>query len=131
MHKQEPDKDHEHPDPLFIQKTIHQLLEQISIRDQKVLWLNSEKRAALRSFQEREQGLLRTISEKDAVLQYTQNQLTARESQLNEILNSRSWKIALFVQRLRVFIAPPKGRPAQPLQGGLGNTSSSKKPGKD
>jgi len=127
MHKQEP----AYTDPLLLQKAIHQLLEQIAIRDQKVSWLRSEQSAALDSFRAKEQALLRRISEKDAVLHYTQSQLTARESQLDEILNSRSWKLALFIQRLRAFFVFPKGRPAQTLGGGLDNTSSSKETGKD
>ena len=118
MPKQEPDRPQEYTDPLILQKAIHQLLEQINIRDQKVLWLNSEKRAAQRSFQEEKQALLQKLAEKDAVLQYTQTQLTDRESQLHEILTSRTWKIALFLQRVRVFFIPREGRLAQALKRG-------------
>ena len=110
MYNQEPDQQQKYTDPLLLQKAIRQLLEQIAIRDQKISWIHSEKMAALRSFQEKEQALLQKLAEQDAVLNYTQTQLTARESQLHEILNSRTWKIALFIQRIRVFFVPPKGR---------------------
>ena len=119
MHKQESDKQQDFTDPLLLQKAIHQLLEQIAVRDQKVLWLNSEQKAALRSFQEKEQSLLQKLAEKDAVLQYTQVQLTDRISQIDEILTSRTWKMALFIQRIRVFLVPPQSRRARIIQGGL------------
>jgi hypothetical protein len=110
MPKQESKKQKDPADPHSLEKALHQLLEQIAKRDQKISWLNSEKMAALRSFQEKEQALLHTIADKDAILQYTQIQLTARESQLDEILTSRTWKLALFIQRIRVFFVPPKRR---------------------
>lgn len=100
-----------HPDEL--QAALSQLLEQISKRDQKISWLNAEKTAAARAFLEKEQALLNQISEKDALLRYTQTQVTDRDAQLNEIFTSRTWKIALWLQRLRTFLLPAKKRRAQ------------------
>jgi hypothetical protein len=100
----------EHTDPQVLQEALRQLLEQIMKRDQKISWINAEKTATARSFSEKEQTLLNQIAEKDAILQYTQIQLHDREAQLNEILNSRTWKIALFLQRIRTLLVPPKKR---------------------
>ena len=113
MHEQRSDElqDDAHPDVL--QRALNQLLEQISKRDQKISWINAEKAAAARSFLEREQALLNQISEKDALLQYTRTQVTDRDAQLNEIFTSRTWKIALLLQRIRLFLIPPKKRPTQ------------------
>jgi hypothetical protein len=86
----------------LLQITLQQLLEQISKRDQKILWIMAQKRAE--------------IAEKDALLLKTQNLLIARESQLHEILNSRTWKLALFMQRIRIFLVPPESRRARMLQ---------------
>jgi hypothetical protein len=119
MHNQEPNEQQGYTDLLLSHKSIYQLLEQIAIRDQKISWIDSEKRAALRSFQEKEKTLLQTLAEQDAVLQYTQTQLRDREAQLHEILSSRTWKMALFFQRIRTFLVPPQSRRAQILQGGL------------
>ncbi len=109
----------EDTDPQLLQEALRQLLEQIARRDQKISWINAEKTAAARSFAEKEQALLNKISEKEAILLYTQTQLTDREAQLNEILTSRTWKAALFIQRIRLFLVPPKSRRAQILQRGL------------
>jgi len=95
-------------DPDLVQRALQQLLEQISRRDQKISWITAEKMAAERSFLEKEQTLLNKISERDVLLHYTRTQLTDREAQLEEILNSRTWKIALLLQRIRVFLIPPK-----------------------
>jgi len=97
-----------HPDEL--QRALHQLLEQISKRDQKLSWLNAEKAAAAQSFLQKEQALLNQISERDALLGYTRTQVTDRDARLNEIFTSRTWKIALLLQRIRAFLIPPKKR---------------------
>ncbi len=109
----------ENTDPKLLQEALHQLLEQIVRRDQKISWINAEKTVAARSFSEKEQELLNKISEKEAILFYTQAQLTEREAQLNEILTSRTWKAALFIQRIRAFLVPPESRRARILQRGL------------
>jgi hypothetical protein len=109
----------ENTDPRPLQETLQQLLEQIVRRNQKISWINAEKTAAARSFSEQEQDLLNKISEKEAILFYTQAQLTEREAQLNEILTSNTWKMALFLQRLRTFLVPPQSRRARLLQRGL------------
>lgn len=109
----------EDTDPQLLQEALHRLLEQIVRRDQKISWINAEKTAAARSFSEKEQALLNKISEKDAILFYTQSQLTEREAQLNEILTSRTWKIALFLQRIHGFLIPPQSRRARILRRGL------------
>jgi hypothetical protein len=108
MHEQKPDERPDHADPDLVQSALHQLLEQISKRDQKISWINGERMAAERAFLEKEQTLLNKISERDVLLHYTRTQLTDREAQLEEILNSRTWKIALLLQRIRVFLIPPK-----------------------
>jgi hypothetical protein len=113
MHAQKPDERPDYVDPDFVQRTLQQLLEQISKRDQKISWITAEKMAAERSFLEKEQTLLNKISERDVLLHYTRTQLTDREAQLNEILNSRTWKFALLLQRIRVFLIPRKKRGAQ------------------
>ena len=100
----------------LLQKALHHLLEQISKRDQKIAWINAEKNAAGRAFVEEEQALLQQIAEKEAVLVYTQAQVTERESQLDKIVTSRSWKIALLIQRIHIFLAPPQSRRAQVLE---------------
>ena len=124
MNKQISGKGQDYTDPPFVQEALHQLLEQVSRRDQKISWINAEKTAAERSFLEKEQILLNKLSEKEAILQYTQTQLRDREAQLNEILSSRTWKIALFIQRIRVFLVPPDSRRARILQRGLELLSS-------
>lgn len=132
MSTRTPGKPQDHTDPPLLQEALHQLLEQISRRDQKILWIDAEKAAAARSFLEKEQTLLNKLSEKEAILQYTQTQLRDREAQLNEILTSRTWKIALFIQRIRVLLVPPDSRRARILQRGLDILSSpSKKTGRN
>lgn len=116
MREQKSDKQQDYADPELLQKAVHQLLEQISKRDQKIAWINAEKTAALRAFVEKEQALLDKIAERDAVLFYTQAQLTERESQINKIVTSRSWKIALLIQRIHIFLIPPQSRRAQVLE---------------
>jgi hypothetical protein len=101
---------HAEIDSQSLQEALHQLLEQITRRDQKLSWIKAEKTAAAQAFSEREQTLLNKIAEGDAVLHYTQIQLHDREAQLKEILSSRSWKIALFLQRIRTLLVPPQRR---------------------
>lgn len=119
MHKQIFDEQRNYIDPDSLQKALLQLLEQISKRDQKMARLNAENAATVRTFSEKEQSLLAKIAERDAILFYTQTQLKDRESQLDEILTSRTWKIALFLQRVRVFLLPPNSRRARVLRLGL------------
>jgi len=119
MRKQKLDEQQGYTDPDLLQKALHQLLEQISKRDQKIAWINAESAATLRASMEKEQAMLITIAERDAILLYTQTQLKDRESQLNEILTSRTWRTALFLQRVRVFLIPPNSRRARVLRLGL------------
>ncbi len=98
-------------DPATVQNAIHQLLEQISKRDQKILWGNSEKTAVLGALAENEKALAeneKALAEKDAVLRYTQGQL-------NDILNSKAWKVAAWMQRMRLILVPPDSRRARIL----------------
>ena len=81
-------------DPELLQKALHQLLEQISKRDQK-------------------------IAERDVLLLYTQRLLKEKESELHEIVTSRAWKILLFIRRLRIFLVSPGSRRMQMLRQGL------------
>ena len=114
MHEQKPDQRPDDVDPDVVQRALQQLLEQISKRDQKISWITAEKIAAERLFLEKEQTLLNQISERDVLLHYTRTQVTDRDAQLHEILNSRTWKIALLLQRIRGFLIPPKKRRTQP-----------------
>src|SRR5215207_4323827 len=104
MRKQKFDKQQDYTDPTLLRKALHQLLAQISKRDQKILWINSEKTAVLRMLVEKDQ----VLAEKDAILRYTQGQL-------NEILNSKAWKIAAWIQRMRLILVPSESRRAQIL----------------
>ena len=119
MHKQKLDKQQDYTDPDLLQKALHQLLEQISIRDQKITRLDAESTAAVRTFAEKEQSMLTMIAERDAILLYTQTQLKDREAQVDEIFASNTWKIALLLQRIRNFLVPPKSRRAKFLQHSL------------
>ena len=119
MSKQQRDEQQDRVDPNLLQQALHQLLEQISKRDQKIARLNVESAAALRASAEKERAMLNTIAERDAILLYTKTQLKDRESQLDEILTSRNWKTALFLQQARVFLIPPNSRRAQVLRLGL------------
>ena len=94
MHIQKPDKQQNDADPELLQKALHQLLEQISKRDQK-------------------------IAERDALLFHTQRQLKEKESELDEILTSRAWKILLFFRRLRILLISPGSRRTEMLRRGL------------
>jgi hypothetical protein len=91
--------------PDLSQITLYQLLEQISNRDQKISWIHAERAATVRA-------LKQTLLE-------TQRRLTEREAQLHEILTSRTWKMALFLQRIRNFLVPLESRRARILQAGL------------
>lgn len=93
MHQQKPKKPQEYTDPDLLQKALHQLLEQISKRDQK-------------------------IAERDTLLLYTQAQLKEKEAQLHEITNSRLWKVVVFIRRIRVFIFSPGNRRVSMLRRG-------------
>lgn len=104
MSIQKSEKQQHDTDPASVQKAIHQLLEQISKRDQKILWGHSEKAAVLRALSEKEKAL----AEKDAVLRYTQGQLS-------DILNSKAWKVAAWMQRMRLILVPPESRRARIL----------------
>jgi len=94
MHIQKPGTQQNDADPELLQKALHQLLEQISKRDQK-------------------------IAEREALLLYTQRQLKEKESELHEIITSRAWKILLFFQRLRIFLVSPGSRRKEMLRKGL------------
>jgi hypothetical protein len=94
MHIQKPGKQNNDADSGLLQKALHQLLEQISKRDQK-------------------------IAERDALLLYTQRQLKEKESELHEIVNSRAWKILLIIRRLRSFLVSPGPLRTRMLRQGL------------
>ena len=110
MCRQKLDKQQDDTDLDLLQKALHQLLEQVSKRDQKIAWINAENTAALRMLVEREQAMLAEKAETEFMLRHTQAQLAEREAQFNEIVNSRTWKAALLLQRIRVFLVPPKSR---------------------
>lgn len=93
MHQRKPNKRQEYTDPDLLQKALHQLLEQISKRDQK-------------------------IAERDTLLLYTQSQLKAKEAQLHEITNSGLWKVMVFFRRIRIFLVSPGSRRVSMLRRG-------------
>jgi hypothetical protein len=95
-------------DPERLQKVLQQLLEQIAIRDQKIAWIKAEKTA-----------VLRVLEEKDQVLAETESMLRFTEGRLNQVLDSRAWKIADSIQRIRLLLAPPESRRAQILSRAL------------
>ena len=107
MHRQKPDKQQD-TDPDLLQKALHQLLEQISKRDQKI----AERDALLRYTRAQ-------LMEREAQLTEREAELMERKAQLHEILTSRTWKIALLMQRIRTFLVPINSRRAQILERGL------------
>lgn len=106
MHKQKPSDPQHDTDPDALQRALYLLLEQISKRDQKITWIMAQKEAE--------------VAERDALLRSTQRSmqalLTEREVQLHEILTSRTWKIASFLQRIRTFFIPLHSRREAILQ---------------
>jgi hypothetical protein len=88
-----------------VQVAVNQLLEQIAKRDQRISWIKAERATTVRSL---------TLK-----LLETERQLSEREAQLHEILTSRTWRMAFFLQRIRNFLVPRESRRAQILQGGL------------
>jgi uncharacterized protein (DUF3084 family) len=101
MSKQQSAAQQDHADRDHLQKSIYQLLEQISKRDQK-------------------------IASKDKLLRYTQARLVERETQLarteaqlNEIVASKTWKTALMMQRIRTFLVPLNSRRSRILERGV------------
>jgi hypothetical protein len=93
-----------------VHKALDQVLKQIAKRDQKITWVNAQRAAeAVQAAAEKEalEAVLRSTQDQ---LRFTQEQLRTREAQLEEILNSRTWKIAVFLQRLRTFLIPLQSR---------------------
>jgi hypothetical protein len=107
MHKQKPDKQQD-ADPDLLQNALLQLLEQISKRDQKI----GEGETLLRYTRAQ-------LMEREAQLTEREVELRERKAQLHEILASRTWKIALLMQRIRTFLFPINSRRAQRLERGL------------
>lgn len=107
-----PDKEQDYVNPELLQKTISQLLEQIAKRDQKISWINAEKTATVRK-------LIAEIAEGEAALRHTQDLLRDKELQLHETVTSRTWKIALLIQRIRTFLVPLGSRRARLLERGF------------
>ena len=102
MHKQKPSDPQHDTDPDALQRALYLLLEQISKRDQKISWIMAQKETE--------------VAERDALLRSRQALLTEREVQLHEILTSRTWKIASFLQRIRTFFIPLHSRREAILQ---------------
>jgi hypothetical protein len=115
MRSQNLDDEQDYTDPDLLQKALQQLLEQISKRDQKIARIKAESAAALRASAEREASMLNKIAEQDAILLYTQTQLKDRKLQLDEILASRTWKTALFLQKVHSFLIPTNSHRARIL----------------
>ncbi|MGZ9233960.1 MAG: hypothetical protein ACXW4E_00410 [Anaerolineales bacterium] len=105
MHKQTPAGPQHDTDPDALQRALHLLLEQISKRDQKISWITAQKEVE--------------VAEKDALdalLRSTQALLREREAQLHEILTSRTWKMAVVIQRVRNLLVPLHSRREAILQ---------------
>ena len=99
-----------------VQIAVDQLLEQISKRDQRISWIRAERATTIRSLK---LTLKLRLLETERHLSERERQLSERETQLHEILTSRTWRMALFLQRIRNFLVPLGSRRAQILQGGL------------
>lgn len=102
MHKQKPAGPQHATEPDTLQRALYLLLEQISRRDQKILWIQAQREAE--------------VAERDALLRSTQALLSEREAQLHEIRTSRTWKIASYLQRVRTFLVPLRSRREAILQ---------------
>jgi hypothetical protein len=83
-------------------KTVEQLLEQIEIRDQKAAWIEAEKTVVLRVLEEKVQ----TLAERES-------RIRELEDHLSEVLESRTWKMAALLQRIRLFLVPLESRRAR------------------
>ena len=96
MYKQEPADPQLDTDPDALQRALYLLMEQISMRDQKISWITAQREAE--------------IAERDALLRSTQRSMQAlldeREAELHKILTSRAWKFASSLQRIRTFFVP-------------------------
>jgi hypothetical protein len=102
MHKQKSAGLQHDTDPDALQRALYVLLEQISKRDQKISWIKAQRDAE--------------VAERDALIHSTQALLREREAQLHEILTSRTWKIASYLQRVRTFFVPLQSRREAILQ---------------
>lgn len=100
--------------PELIQKTLWELLEQISKRDQKILRISAEKTAVLRTLMEKEQ----IISERDAHILFL-------EGEMDKMIRSKAWKFASMLIQIRTRFFPPGSRRAQILDKALNIVSFS------
>jgi hypothetical protein len=94
--------------PELVQKTLRELLEQISKRDQKILRINAEKTAVMRTVVEKEQ----IISERDAHILFLQGEM-------DKLLRSKAWNFASKLIQTRTRFFPPESRRAQLLDKAL------------
>lgn len=102
------------PNPEVLQKTLRELLEQISKRDQKILRIDAEKTAVLRTVIEKEQ----IISERDAHILFL-------EGEMDKMLKSKAWRFASMLIQTRTRFFPPESRRAQILDKALNIVSFS------
>ena len=100
--------------PELLQKTLQELLEQISKRDQKILRISAEKSSVMRTVVEKEQ----VISERDAHILFL-------EGELDKLLRSKAWKFASMLIQTRTRFFPPESRRAQILDKALNIVSFS------
>ena len=100
--------------PELLQKTLWELLQQISKRDQKILRINAEKIAVLRTLMEKEQ----IISERDAHILFL-------EGEMDKMLRSKAWRFASLLIQTRTRFFPPESRRAQILDKALNIVSFS------
>src|SRR6266498_4287760 len=116
MPTQSSDKQRDSTNAEMLQKALYQLLEQISKRDQKILSITADKTALSQELMEKE----KIIAEENASLLFT-------EHLLDQVLDSRAWKIASKIQDIRTFLVPPESRRAQFLEKALNLVSPSSK----
>src|ERR1044071_5081793 len=111
MNSQLSDQRPDDNDPRLLEGAIDHLLEQISMRDQKIAWIQANYSATSKALAETEQALTQEKADKDLILRH----LRHREGQVNEILSSKAWRIAESLQRTRILLIPPGSRRAQIL----------------
>jgi len=80
------------------QKTVRELLMQVKDDENKI------------------QALNRRITEKEKEVQQFINKVYKREKELEEINSSKAWKIALFIRRIRILLAPPASHRSRVVQ---------------
>jgi GT2 family glycosyltransferase/glycosyltransferase involved in cell wall biosynthesis len=95
--------------------TAHALNAQAAEKEQSVQALKAQVVEKEQSVQ----ALKAQVVEKEQSVQALKAQVKNKESLLNEIVNSKAWKVVLFFRRIRVLLIPPNSRRARVLRQGL------------